>query len=114
PFVVEVNIDIGQRYPVGIEEPLEQKVVSDRVYVGDANTESDCASGCRTAAGTYRNTEFSRLRREILHDEEVSGISSLFDRLQFEVEAVFDLGRELRVFSFRAFEGQMLQIIVFC
>ena len=34
--VVEVDVDIGHRRALGVEEPLEQQAVLDRVDVGDA------------------------------------------------------------------------------
>ena len=36
--VIEVGIDIGQRYTVGVEETLKQKVVFNRVYLRNAQT----------------------------------------------------------------------------
>ena len=35
PPVLEVDVDVGHRHPVGVEEPLERQLVEDRVDRGD-------------------------------------------------------------------------------
>jgi hypothetical protein len=36
PALVEIDVDIGHRHPLGVEEPLEEQAVLQRVEVGDA------------------------------------------------------------------------------
>ena len=36
PAVLEVDVDVGHRHPVGVEEALERQLVGDRVDRGDA------------------------------------------------------------------------------
>ncbi len=51
--VVEVDIDVGHRGALGVEEPLEQQTVWNRVDVGDAQRVGDQRAGGRAAAGTH-------------------------------------------------------------
>ncbi len=55
PALAEVDVDVGQRHALGIEEALEDEVVLDRIDVGDAQAVGDEAAGRRTAAGADRD-----------------------------------------------------------
>jgi hypothetical protein len=49
--LVEVDVDVGHRDPVGIEEPLEDQPVQDRVQTGDPQRVGDQRAGRRATAG---------------------------------------------------------------
>ena len=51
PALVEVHVDVGHRDALGVEEPLEDQLVLDRVEVGDAQRVRDQRAGRRPAAG---------------------------------------------------------------
>ncbi len=52
PAVLEVDVDVGHRHPVGIEEALEGQLVQDRVDRGDAQgVGHDAARGAAPAGG---------------------------------------------------------------
>ena len=51
PPLAEVDVDVGQRHALGIQEALEDEVVLERVDVGDAKAVRDQAAGGRAAAG---------------------------------------------------------------
>ena len=46
----EVDVDVGHRPALGVQEALEEQVVLDRVEVGDAERPGDQAAGRRAAA----------------------------------------------------------------
>ncbi len=48
--LAEVDVDVGQRHALGIEEALEDEVVLDRIDVGDPQAVGDEAAGRRAAA----------------------------------------------------------------
>ena len=48
--LAEVDVDVGQRHALGIEEALEDEVVFDRIDVGDPQAVRDEAAGRRAAA----------------------------------------------------------------
>ena len=50
--IVKVNIDIGQRDAVGIEEALEKEVIFDGVNIGNAQAVSHCRTSRRASART--------------------------------------------------------------
>ena len=68
--VGEVHVDVRHAQALGIEEALEQQVVAQRVYVGDAEHVRDEAAGGRAA----RDTAHAAPAREVHvvpHHEEV-------------------------------------------
>ena len=71
--LAEVDVDIGQRHALGVEEALEQQVVVDRVDVGDAQAVGDEAAGGRAAARADRNAVLAGVADEVPDDEEVPG-----------------------------------------
>ena len=54
PALVEVHVDVGHRDALGVEEPLEDQLVLDRVEVGDAQDVGDERARRRPAAGAAR------------------------------------------------------------
>ncbi len=69
--VVEVDVDVGHRRALGVEEPLEQQPVLDRVDVGDAQRVGDQRTGGRTAAGADPDVHRPRVVDQVGDDEEV-------------------------------------------
>ena len=56
PPLAEIDVDVGQRHPLGIEEALEDQVVGDRIDIGDAQAVGDEAAGRRAAAWPDRES----------------------------------------------------------
>ena len=50
PPLAEVDVDVGQRHALGVEEPLEDEVEVERIDVGDPQAVGDEAAGRRSAA----------------------------------------------------------------
>ena len=71
--LAEVDVDIGQRHALGIEEALENQVVVQRIDVGDAQRPGGQAAGGRAAARADRNALLARVADEIPDDHEVPG-----------------------------------------
>ncbi len=71
--LAEVDVDIGQRHALGIQEALEDEVVLERVDVGDAKAVRDQASGGRPAARAHRNPLLAGVPDEVPDDQEVPG-----------------------------------------
>ena len=86
--VVEVDIDIGKAYSVGVKESFKQQVVFYRVYLG--YSEAVCHSrACRGAtSGAHPYAEFGACGvYVVLHYEKVSGKAHCFHNVQFETQA---------------------------
>ena len=79
----EVDVDVGQRHALGIEEALEDQVVLDRIDVGDPQAIRDEAAGRRSAARSNRDALFARVADEVPGDQEVPGVLHLLDHLDF-------------------------------
>ena len=86
--VVEVNVDIGHRDAVGVEETLEQQVVFQGVDVGDVQAVGHHASGCAASARTDPGAFAARRLDEVLHYEEVVREAHVGDGLQLELDTV--------------------------
>ena len=83
PALAEVDVDVGQRDALGVQEALEDEVVLDRIDVGDAQAVGDEAAGRRAAARTDRNALLARVADEIPRDQEVPGVLHLLDHVDF-------------------------------
>ena len=86
----EVDVDVGHADAVGIEEPLEQQIVRDRVEVGDAQQVRHQRAGGRTTARPHRYAILLREADEIPHDEEVRREAHLLHHRQLGLEALPD------------------------
>ena len=95
PRVVEVDVDVGHGYPVGIEEAFEEQVVLERIYVRDAERVRHGCAGGGTASGPHPHAHVARGGDVVVHDEEVSGEAHRADRVQLELDAVDRLLRKI-------------------
>ena len=82
----EVDVEVGHRHALGVQESLEQKPVCDRVQVGDAKRPRNQRAGARTASGAHRHTVVLRPVDEVLNDEEVPGEAHLQNHVELELE----------------------------
>ena len=86
PVLAEVDVEVGHRHAVGIEEALEQQREAQRVDVGDGGGIGDQRSGARTAARPDRNALRLRPFDEVGDDQEVAGEFHLLDDGELEIE----------------------------
>ncbi len=120
--LAEVDIEVGHRDPLGIQEALEQQVVADRIQVGDAERVRHQRTGARTPARADRHAVVLAPVDEVLHDQEVAGEAHLDDGLAFPAQAfvvLLALGRALGFIReqeghalFQALFGQLHQVVV--
>jgi hypothetical protein len=82
----EVDIDIGHRHTLGIEKPLEEQRVLQRIDVGDLHHICDerACSGAATRAD--RNIVLARVANEVPHNEEVARELHLLDTFEFALQ----------------------------
>ena len=78
-----------------VEEALEEQVVADRVDVRDLEAVGDERAGGGAAAGADADAVPLREGDEVPDDQEVAGETHLVDRLQLELKAFAQLGRDL-------------------
>ena len=55
PVLAEIDVEIGHRHPLGVEEPLEQQPEAQRVEIGDRQRPGDDRAGARAAPRADRN-----------------------------------------------------------
>ena len=93
PRVVEVDVDIGHGDAVGVQEPLEQQVVLDRIDVRDAERVRDGRACSRTAPRTDPHAHLPGVGDVVVDDEEVAREAHRLDDPELEVDALDHLGR---------------------
>jgi hypothetical protein len=67
----EVDVEVGRRDALGVEEALEEQLEAERVEVGDAEQVGDDAAGAGTAAGADGDAVLLGPVDEIPDDEEI-------------------------------------------
>ena len=72
--LAEVDVEVGHRHALGIEEALEQQPEADRIEIGDGERVGDERAGAGAAARADRNAVRLRPLNEIGDDQEVAGI----------------------------------------
>ena len=107
----EVDVHVRHRLAPGVQEPLEEQVVADRIEVGDLEAVGDEAAGGRAAAGADRDPLLLREVDEVPHDQEVVGEPHLADRLQLEAEPFPQLVPDLLVASREPLLAELDQVI---
>ena len=92
PLEAEVDVDVGHRDALGIQEALEEEVVLERADVGDAERVRDQRARRRAAARSDRDAAVARRLDEVGDDQEVAGVAGLRDDAQLVVEPLAHVG----------------------
>ena len=100
----EININVRRIVPAGIQEPLEEQIVPDRVHVGDPQAIRHNRGGSRSPAACPW-----RLLDDLVHDEKIVRVALLANDRQFTANALLDNLRERAVTPPRAGGGLLLQ-----
>ena len=79
PLLAEVDVEVGHRHPLGVEEALEQQAAAQRVEVGDGQRPGDQRAGAGAAAGPDRDAVRLGPFDEVRDDQEVAGEAHLGD-----------------------------------
>ena len=82
PRHAEVDVDVGHRDPLGVQEALEDDVVLDRIDAGDAEAVGDQAAGRGAAARADRDAVAPRVVDEVGDDQEVAGEAHRVDHAE--------------------------------
>ena len=108
--LVEVHVDVRHRPAGGVEEPLEDQAVAQRVEVGDPQAVRHHGARRRAAARAHADAALAREPDQVPDDQEVSGEPHLGDDAELVVDAPADVVRERRVSGRRAFVDQLAEI----
>ena len=84
--VLEVDVDVRHRDPVGVEEPLERELVEDRVDRRDPQRVGHDRAG-RRAPARGLDPLLAGERDEVGHDQEVARVAHRQDHAELVVEA---------------------------
>jgi hypothetical protein len=82
PALVEVHVDVRHRHALGVQEPLEEQAVRDRVELGDAEGVGDQRARGRAPARTDPDALAFGIGDEVGHDQEVAGEAHLADDVE--------------------------------
>ena len=113
PLEAEVDVDVGHRHALRVEEALEQQIELERADIGDAERVGDERAGRGSAAWTDRNPLVARGPDEVGDDEEVAGVSGLGNDAKLVVEPLTNVGGERGAVTLdSSFFGQAHQQLV--
>ena len=84
--LAEVDVEVGHRHAVRVQETLEQQLVAQRVEVGDRERVGDERACPRSPPRADRAAVGFRPIDEVGHDQEVAGKAHLQDRRDLELE----------------------------
>ena len=85
PAVLEVDVDVRHRHPVGVQEPLEREPIGQRVHRRDAQRVGHDAPRRRSPAGGH-DPLLPREAGEVGHDQEVAGVPHPVDDPQLVLQ----------------------------
>ena len=88
----EIHIDIRRADALGVQEPLKNEPVAERVDIRDSQHIRDEGACRRASAGTNGNAAFLRVADEIPHDEKIADESCFFYHREFVIEALVQFG----------------------
>ena len=94
--LVEVHVDVGHLDAVGVQEPLEQQPVAQRVEVGDPQRVGDDRPRRGAAARSDPDPLLAREPDQVPHDQEVPREPHVGDHRQLVVQPIADLLRQRR------------------
>src|SRR5918998_2009537 len=92
PRYREVYVHVRHVYAVGVQEPLEEQGVVQRVEVRDPQSVGDDGPGRRPAPGTHRDLPVLRVLDEVPHDEKVVREPHITDGRELELQPPLHLG----------------------
>ena len=84
PFHAEIDVEVRHRDAFRIQEPLEQKVMLDRVEIRDAENERHQRSRARAATRPHRHAMLARPPDEVGDDQKVARESHAADHAELE------------------------------
>ena len=85
--LVEVEVDVGHRDALGVEEPLEQQAVGDRVELGDPQRERDDRTAGRPTPGADPDAGLLGVADQVGDDQEVAREAHRLDDAELVVGA---------------------------
>ena len=90
PALVEVHVDVGHLDPPGVQEPLEDQVVPERIEVGDPQRVRDHRTRGRAPAGPDADAVLAREPDQVPHDQEVAREPHRRDHAELLLDAFED------------------------
>ena len=110
-FVTEVDVEIRHGDAVGVQKPLEEEVILERVDVGDADGVGDDARRAAAAPRPYRDAALLGPLDKVHDDEVILGKAHAEDDAQLVIGALFDRFGDLAVAAAQPLPRQPGQIV---
>src|SRR5207253_11355786 len=87
----EIDVDVGHGHAFRVQEPLEEKVVLQRIDVGDTEAVSHKRSGRRASTWSDRNAMILGVANKIPNDKEIAGVFHALNDFDLMPEPLFVL-----------------------
>ena len=79
PVHTKIDVEIGHRDPFGVQEPLKQQTVAERIEIGDHQRISHQRARTRATTGAHGDIIVFGVFDEIGHDQEIAREAHAFD-----------------------------------
>ncbi len=86
PVLTKIDVEIGHRHALGVQEALEQQAKAQGIEIGDRQSPGDDRAGAGTAPRTDRDSLALCPLDEVGDDQEIAGKAHRDDCAQFELE----------------------------
>ena len=88
-LIVKIDINIGQRDTVRVQETLKQQVVLNRVNLCNSETVCHSRARCRTSTRSNPDIELlTRCRNKVLNDKEVTRETHRLHNMKLELQSL--------------------------
>ena len=94
PLEAEVEVDVGHRHPLGIEEALEQQVELEGIDARDAERVRDQRAGGGAASRAHGDAAVLGGLDEVVDDQEVPGVAGAGDDVELVLETLLHVRRQ--------------------
>src|SRR3989344_221439 len=111
PVVGEVHVDVRRGGALGVEKSLEGELILNRVYVRNADNESD-KRACNRAADGSKYSVSARKREQVGDDEEVRRVAFVGNNFVLVLDALAHLGSSGNKAAFYSFFNKYPQFVV--
>ena len=108
--IIEVDVDVGHRDPLAVEESLEDQAMLQRVQGRDPERVGDNAARGRPPTRPDCHAVLLRVLDEVAHDQEVGGIAHVLDDAELHLKTVTHHRRHLRIADRQPLLGELSQI----
>ena len=114
PLEAEVHVNIGHGYALGVQEPLKEQLIADRVELCDAKGIGDDASRRGSSSRADHDIIFPGVADVIPDDQEIIHIPHLLNDSQLIIQPLLKFRRDRIIPLRKSFPAELVQVFPGC